>query len=221
MASSSRMLSSIFCFSFASIWIAPDSSRASFWMSAARSAPPSSSWRAAALSALIALVNCSSASSRLSRLAPSVTGVFKIIRYCRLSCMFRTSEMKKQPPGDHPVTACPLLLACPKVYIGPRALSSPPTPAPPAKVKKTLIFQRTPTRTPRPRPRLLPTGPAPPNPPNPPAQPATHPPPPSPGPAQLPPCCASIARHLATLRLCSARVAAKACPPVPSATKNR
>ena len=201
------MLSSIFCFSFASIWIAPDSRRASFWMSAAMLAPPSSSWRAAALSALIALVNCSSASSRLSRLAPSFPGVFKIIRNCRLSCLFRTSEMKKQPPGDHPVTACPLLLACPKVYIGPRALSSPRIRPPTAKVKKTLIFPEPNAHTCRVSHRQRSPAPR-----------KTSPGPPAP---QFPPCCASIARQAATLRLCSARVAAKACPPLPSATKNR
>ena len=32
-------------------------------------------------------------------------------------------------------------------------------------------------------------------------------------------CCASISRHNATLRLCSASVSAKTCPPLPSATK--
>ena len=40
-------------------------------------------------------------------------------------------------------------------------------------------------------------------------------------PQSLARCCASISRHLATLALCSTKVSANACPPVPSATKNR
>lgn len=111
------------------------------------------------------------------------------------------ADMKKRPPGIFPVAACPSLPACQNVYVRPNAKSIKTVLTRPYRTARSMIS--TPWRCPRGD------------------TPKRHqsPPPVDAPPAAAAPRSASIRRHTATFALCSAKVTANACPPVPSATK--